>query len=81
MESESKVLSAVLAGLEAQRARVEEQIAVLKAATGTMGDGTSGASPKGKGRGRSGRAVSAATRKRLSRKMKAYWRRRALERA
>jgi hypothetical protein len=62
------VLKRTLARLEVEKARTEKQIKAIKSALGALG----AASPHAAGR-RERRRMSAAERRRVSRRMKAYW--------
>jgi hypothetical protein len=62
------VLRKTLAKLEVEKARTEKQIKAIESALGALG----AASPHAAGR-RKGRRMSAAERRMVSRRMKAYW--------
>jgi Arc/MetJ-type ribon-helix-helix transcriptional regulator len=80
MADVSATLRKALGELEAERARIERQIAALKAALGESGGarrgrpaGRRGRPPGAATKQRRRRKFSAAQRKEVSRRMKAYW--------
>ncbi len=68
----SATLRSALAGLEGERARLEQQIAAVRGALAGL-DGASRGKSAGRGRRRGRRQMSAAERSAVSRRMKAYW--------
>jgi hypothetical protein len=85
MADVNATLRGALAELEADRRRIERQIAALRTALGENGGGRRGRPPAGKRKTttkrRKRRGMSAAQRKIVSKRMKAYWAKRRAAKA
>ena len=75
MADVSATLKAALGQLEAERDRIDRQIAALRTALGESGGGRHGRPPARKTttKRRRRKGMSAAARKAVSKRMKAYW--------
>jgi hypothetical protein len=73
-------LRQALGRLSAQRERLDRQIAAIEGALGALGRGTQGSRARRSVR-RGGRRMSAAARRAVGRRMKAYWAKRRADAA